>query len=326
MKYNKGFAPIFLVAIIVGALVIGGGAYYMGKSKGEDKKVEENINTSNNKEVDDISQQDRNNDSVKNPIVGVEENKQKNLTLIESKTFGYSIGYTGIDKSKVYITGDGKSINLFPNQSNIDSLEIVDLPYNKPSYISSTSNVTFGINQYQKFKDNITPRHTYYLKTGLKNNKAILISVKNDSDNPNYLNLPSLKIEESTKSEKQIGYIKSIYSKDNTNYLTIDYVQWTHCDTDDCVQSIKVINDNPLIRTFPISNNVIVKTVTYPDSSGNYSLDQNLSLNKFKEALDYSLNHVYNPDSYQIYYPNKKLYWITIENGIVTEIAEQFQA
>jgi len=325
MKYNKGFAPLILLAIIVGALVIGGGSYYLGKSKGQDKKVGENINTSNNKEVGDILQQD--NDSVKNPIVGVEENKQKNLTLIESKTFGYSIGYTGIDKSKVYITGDGKSINLFPNQSNIDSLEIVDLPYNKPTYISSTSNVTFGVNQYQKFKDNITPRHTYYLKTGLKNNKAILISVENDSDNPNYLNLPSLKIEESTKSEKQIGYIKSIYSKNNTNYLTIDYVQWLPCDTDDCVQSIKVVNDNPLIRTFPISKNVQVKLVTYPDASGNYSLNQNLSLSKFKEALDYSLNNTFNPSHPpEVYYPKTILYWITIENGIITKIEEQFQA
>ncbi|MEI7688844.1 MAG: hypothetical protein WCI91_01525 [Candidatus Nomurabacteria bacterium] len=50
MKCNKGFAPLILLAIIVGALVIGGGAYYLGKSsKVENKevKVEENNLPSN---------------------------------------------------------------------------------------------------------------------------------------------------------------------------------------------------------------------------------------------------------------------------------------
>lgn len=59
MKYNKGFAPLILAAIIVGALVIGGGAYYIGKSKGEDKKVGEKLNVENqevdNKKVEKVS-------------------------------------------------------------------------------------------------------------------------------------------------------------------------------------------------------------------------------------------------------------------------------
>ncbi|MFA5773135.1 MAG: hypothetical protein WC908_00470 [Candidatus Paceibacterota bacterium] len=47
MKTNKGFALIALLAIIVGVLVVGGGAYFLGKSKGEDKKVEEIPKTEN---------------------------------------------------------------------------------------------------------------------------------------------------------------------------------------------------------------------------------------------------------------------------------------
>lgn len=58
---NKGFATIAILGIILGVLVIGGGAYYMGVNKNTDKekminnqteKVEENLNTKNNIEVD----------------------------------------------------------------------------------------------------------------------------------------------------------------------------------------------------------------------------------------------------------------------------------
>jgi hypothetical protein len=115
--------------------------------------------------------------------------------IYSSDTFGYSIGYSGVDTKSVYIEGDGKKVNLFPNQSYIDSLEIIDSSYVMPKYISSIGKVVFGTNEYQKFKDNISARHTYYLKSGLKNGKSIFISVENDSDNPSYFDLASLKIQ-----------------------------------------------------------------------------------------------------------------------------------
>lgn len=116
------------------------------------------------------------------------------LAIFESKTFGYLIGYSGINSKYAHIENDGKGIRLFPNQSNIDTLEIVDSSYVMPSYTQPAGEITFGTNQYKKFKDSITPRHTYYLKSGLENNKSILISIENDSDNPNYFDLSSLKI------------------------------------------------------------------------------------------------------------------------------------
>lgn len=109
-----------------------------------------------------------------------------------SNRYGYSIGYSGIDTRNVYIDNGGEKINLFPNQSQIDTLEIVDSSYTVGNYIHSVGTVTFGNIEYQKFKDNLTPRHTYYFKSGLKNGKAIFISVENDSDDPAYLNLSSL--------------------------------------------------------------------------------------------------------------------------------------
>jgi len=58
MKYNKGFAPLILVAIIAGALVIGGGAYYLGKnSNNKEVKLEEK-NVLQENQIVDGSQKD----------------------------------------------------------------------------------------------------------------------------------------------------------------------------------------------------------------------------------------------------------------------------
>jgi len=179
MKNNKkGFAGIGIILAIIAVLAIGGGAYYIGKKSNTLPKVEEN----------NLQQEEQNqNITTKNQV--------KNYFTYSSITYGYTIGYSGIDVSKVYIEGDGKKVNLFPNQSNIDSLEIVDSSYTMPNYISLVGTVNFGNNQYKKFKDNITSRHTYYLKSGLKNDKSMFISVENDSDSPSYLDLSSLVIQ-----------------------------------------------------------------------------------------------------------------------------------
>ena len=70
MKYNKGFAPLILLAIIVGALVVGGGAYYLGKSGAKQEvKVEEN-NLPSNPEI---------NQNQNLPVV---DNQQNNIPSI----------------------------------------------------------------------------------------------------------------------------------------------------------------------------------------------------------------------------------------------------
>ena len=71
--------------------------------------------------------------------------------------------------------------------------------------------------------------------------------------------------------ESQIGYIKSIYHQDNKTYLTIDYVQWLdeasgECNNADLASNLPqcnpngylIVNNNPQIRTFEISDKVII--------------------------------------------------------------------
>jgi hypothetical protein len=117
---------------------------------------------------------------------------QPNSThTLNSATYGYSINYSGIDKG----VGDESGIFLAKDQSYVDQLQIVDATlFVKPQNWISKTVVVFGGNHYERFKDTVTSRHTYYFYSPLKNGKALLISVEGDSDLPNYLDLASLKI------------------------------------------------------------------------------------------------------------------------------------
>ena len=121
--------------------------------------------------------------------------------------------------------------------------------------------------------------------------------------------------------EKQIGYIKSISSKDGKNYLVIDYVQWVNCTSDasdSCPNDYKIVNDNPLLRTFPIASDAEVKLQTYSyDSGGNFNWNQVVPLATLTNALNGQTKN---------YHAKNLLYWITLDNnGVVTSIAEQYR-
>jgi|GEM_PF-4773598 len=183
MDNKSKLNTVLLVIIII--LLVGGLVYIFFNNSKKENKIR----------VDSVPLQNQGNLPVVN-------NNQQNTNITPNKddhtyisnTYGYSIEYSGIDTKNVYVENDGKKINLFSNQSQIDNLEVVDSSYVVANYISSVGTVTFGTNMYKKFKDNVIPRHTYYFKSGLKNGKAIFISVENDSDNPAYFDLASLKI------------------------------------------------------------------------------------------------------------------------------------
>jgi len=334
MKYNKDFAPLILLAIIVGALVVGGGAvYFATKTPTPPQNIGEN----------NYQPQENQNSTTDIPIKNNQINNTTDNNTTTSKdclpTTTPWIKVISPNGGETYHMGDSvkliwKSCNLSSSTYLRASLQrqapLPDSEWQVPILFGNVKEgqIASALNDGEQTvildsAHDVVPA-TYKLSISQYVTPAGQSVIADSSDNSFTILSNS---EESTKSEKQIGYIKSIYSKNNTNYLTIDYVQWLPCDTDDCVQSIKVVNDNPLIRTFPISKNVQVKLVTYPDASGNYSLNQNLSLSKFKEALDYSLNNTFNPSHPpEVYYPKTILYWITIENGIITKIEEQFQA
>lgn len=116
MKYNKGFAPVLIVLIVVGALAIGGGAYYVGKNKGEDKKIGESLNIeneNNNKEAESINQVNKN----------VEKKSTKTQVNINA---GYKVDYPAdwyVKSSDTKISSNGNyGYNAFVIQNTKDAV------------------------------------------------------------------------------------------------------------------------------------------------------------------------------------------------------------
>jgi len=118
-----------------------------------------------------------------------------------------------------------------------------------------------------------------------------------------------------------IGYIKSISYSSGNYSLTIDYIQMNSCtppsNGSGCENGYEIVNDNPLIRTFPIASNVNITTITKPTGDGLYSdpeLHQEpISIEFFKPLFQNNMIWTQNIP-----------FWITLNNGIITEITEQY--
>jgi hypothetical protein len=166
-------------------------------------------------------------------------------------------------------------------------------------------------------------------------------NLKIESDNYSISN-ENITHSDQDKNTKYIGYIKNVSSTKNNFYLDIDYVQWiSPCTSEKCPNGYVIKNDNPLIRTFPISKNVIIKMQTFSHQTsgvdkGNFNYNEIVSLDKFKGII----NGTVIPPSYLDMGPSANPYtgwyntgsttqigapfWITLNNGIITEITEQY--
>ena len=176
-------------------------------------------------------------------------------------------------------------------------------------------------------------------------------SLENQNSDVTTNNSPKDTSSTSDKNGKYIGYIKSISSVNGSCSLEIDYIQWlTNKDAiraalEDNQCAIKgksnaqaiaelvnydismgfgiyglcapngfyVRNQNTLLRNFPISNSAVISTITKPSSDGLYDSLQAISLASFK--------NLFQPNTI---WTNTIPFWITLNNGIITEISEQY--
>lgn len=378
MKYNKGFAVWGIVAIVVGILVVGGGAYYMGTNKSVEKEkvedflaeekqeeVELNYNTSNIKE----SKTDKNQFIYSNSDFSFSYNKNRFLENISytdnsnDSSYGkegvYVIDCSGTDEKcitssllfSVYVKKDIKTMNalktfleneilewdmsstcgikpIWSNNSKINNLESIQV----------NRSVCVGGGSGEKYPVPIIG--TIY------NNKAYVIDFKigeyTGTEKIEFDNLVSSfkfidNSEESviTKNDvtNQLVYIKSIYVKNGKYYMDVDYTQWMVCDGGTmvgCENGYEIINENPLIRTFQVLDNVTVKMQTFSHQTagidkGNFNWNEVISLSKFKGIIDGTIK----PSDYEGSLPYvswfKELpYRITVKNNLIAEISEQY--
>jgi hypothetical protein len=119
-----------------------------------------------------------------------------------------------------------------------------------------------------------------------------------------------------------LGRIASIGKNEGNAYmLTINYAHMTDCASegaDACPNDFRIVADNADTRSFYLNHDAPVLVQTYPFNSV-----MPPAYNR-EIALDDFITLFTAPD--QSTYPAKSLYyWITIEDGVVTSITEQYQ-
>lgn len=154
MKYNKGFAPLILLAIIVGALVVGGGAvYFATKTPTSPKNIGENNyqpqENQNQNGVSNITVQ--NNEEVKNQNnIPTEKTSVKTYKNINAE---YSVNYP--TNWQLWPTNNSDT-NFFSSfgikNNNLSSISIsvsFGLPFDQNKDYSKYSTIDEYINDYK---------------------------------------------------------------------------------------------------------------------------------------------------------------------------------
>ena len=116
-----------------------------------------------------------------------------------------------------------------------------------------------------------------------------------------------------TTSSKEVWIIKQIYNDANWNRkLEIDYVQLRWYGENGCNSPLCIVNENPKLRTFTVSNNVqiITKTLDYDNQTISYDYLYQI----FNDTNNFSEQK----------YLKDIPFRITIENDIIVKIEEQY--
>lgn len=132
-------------------------------------------------------------------------------------------------------------------------------------------------------------------------------------------------------SEKAIGYLKKVYTKNGKNYIDIDYIQWLSGDTaekamredgecpkkGECIvlNDYYIRNQNPLIRTFEVAPDaeILAHDFSSDYSTGNWN--QSWNFYQFSQYFNSSVNN-----GYWDYAP----FHVEIGNNQIIKISEQY--
>jgi len=131
-------------------------------------------------------------------------------------------------------------------------------------------------------------------------------------------------------TERTMGFIKKVYTKNGKNYLDVDYIQWLtgteaekalredgQCPkTGECIvyDDYYIRNVNPLIRTFEISPDVEITMQTYEMEATGQIHAQKINISQFSQIWNTSSISGMQIAPYHIGIGNKK----------ILEISEQY--
>jgi len=137
-------------------------------------------------------------------------------------------------------------------------------------------------------------------------------------------------------TDSQIGYIKSVFDKNNGKSLTIDYIQWLTQTDGTCRSNSEgnsnvpacnpnghlIVNDNPQLRTFEISGNVFIDFSDFKNAGLGWKDNQqlpssNLTLSEFQE--------IFLGNDSSIAWLKDAVYRVEIDGNKITKIRYQYQ-
>ncbi|MFA6397921.1 MAG: hypothetical protein WDK96_03725 [Candidatus Paceibacterota bacterium] len=311
MKKNKGIAPIAVILILLGIVIIGGTAYYAGK------------NSSNFSQNEDILVNTENDNKAPNP------NPTPTPRVCIPTTPAW-IEVTTPNGGEIYQIGDVTTFKW--SSCNIDSGVVGELVgisnqnnskslFGEGGGSSNTGELSVNFGPIPSTGVQWINSGTYKFKVSKFGDNTVFDS-SDDSFTLNTKSAVENPTDAAEKNGKHIGYIKNIVFSNGDEIVTIDYIQMNNCtpnvpNVGDCPNGFKILNTNPLTRTFSISSSLLsgtpIKMQTYWQNGQQIS---NISVATLKSLI--------NSTSPTLSYWKTIPFWITLNNGIITDISEQY--
>jgi hypothetical protein len=247
------------------------------------------------------------------------------------------------DYSTTPFTNTESSLRLGPKSSTINPPQLLQITiytaenYQEQEIFSpencTVSDVLIGIEKIQAVHKICTGMQTSGFIT-LKTKQWVFI-IDNLSSNENDIQLVDQILStftfspaDASSNDKQMGFITSIDKNGEQYSMNIDYANMlngneakqqmiadkvcTTIDTCDLPNGYYIANVNPKIRTFPIS-----PSVTIDVSTSHQSISLENVMDKQTITLD-QLRTLINAEEYQV------PWWITISDGFITHISQQY--
>lgn len=123
---------------------------------------------------------------------------------------------------------------------------------------------------------------------------------------------------------REFAFIRKMSAKSGTWYMTVDYAQWltgdaaakaakAHGDESPPPNDYYVVNDNPKLRTFPVSD---AATVQFKGPGIWKWAGESIPIDQFASGFNGS-----GPDVNRL---KETYYWVVLKNGTITGVEEQW--